>query len=145
MLRWIKGRYCGLHNSIGECRLLRIVFKGVFKSVQCNLIGIHTLECCHGFQCLMKYPVALIDMLNDRMRCNNPSPNAGLTMTLMLKPSSVRLHLVDFHRELFYDRIDQYDVFVYTEVSPIFNIHEKYYVTSFTKVSAIFNASFQKG
>jgi hypothetical protein len=93
----------------------------------------------------MKYPVALIDMLNDRMRCNNPSPNAGLTMTLMLKPSSVRLHLVDFHRELFYDRIDQYDVFVYTEVSPIFNIHEKYYVTSFTKVSAIFNASFQKG
>jgi len=72
----------------------------------------------------MKYPVALIDMLNDRMRCNNPSPNAGLTMTLMLKPQSVRLHLVDFHRELFYDRIDQYDVFVYTEVSSLFNIHE---------------------
>lgn len=71
----------------------------------------------------MKYPVALIDMLNDRMRCNNPSPNAGLTMTLMLKPQSVRLHLVDFHRELFYDRIDQYDVFVYTEVSSLFNIH----------------------
>lgn len=64
-----------------------------------------------------KYPVALIDMLNDRMRCNNPSPKAGLTMTLILKPSRVRLHLVDFHRELFYDRIDQYDVFVYTEVS----------------------------
>jgi len=36
-------------------------------------------------------------------------------MTLILKPSRVRLHLVDFHRELFYDRIDQYDVFVYTE------------------------------
>ena len=36
-------------------------------------------------------------------------------MTLMLKPSRVRLHLVDFHRELFYDRIDQYDVFIYTE------------------------------
>ena len=64
---------------------------------------------------LRKYPVALIDMFNDRMRCNNPSPNAGMTMTLMLKPSRVRLHLVDFHRELFYDRIDQYDVFIYTE------------------------------
>lgn len=64
-----------------------------------------------------QYPVALIDMFNDRMRCNNPSPNAGLTMTLMLKPSKVRLHLVDFHRELFYQRIDQYDLFVYTEVS----------------------------
>ena len=63
----------------------------------------------------LQYPVALIDMLNDRMRCNNPSPNAGMTMTLMLKPSRVRLHLVDFHRELFYERIDQYDVFIYTE------------------------------
>ena len=55
-------------------------------------------------------------MLNDRMRCHNPSYNAGLTMTLILKPSSVRLHLVDFHRTLFYDRVDQYDLFVYTEV-----------------------------
>merc|ERR1719253_365446 len=63
------------------------------------------------------YPVALIDMLNDRLRCNNPSPKAGLTMTLMLKPSKVRLHLVDFLRQLFYDRLEQYDVFVYTEVS----------------------------
>mmetsp|Transcript_3834 Transcript_3834/g.7973 ORF Transcript_3834/g.7973 Transcript_3834/m.7973 type:complete len:520 (+) Transcript_3834:83-1642(+) len=61
------------------------------------------------------YPVAVIDMLNDRMRCNNPSPKAGLTMTFILKPSSVRLHLVDFHRTMFYDRIDQYDLFVYTE------------------------------
>lgn len=54
-------------------------------------------------------------MLNDRMRCHNPSPGAGLTATLILKPSRVRLHLVDFHRTLFYDRIEQYDVFVYTE------------------------------
>lgn len=61
------------------------------------------------------YPVAFIDMFNDRLRCNNPSPNAGLTTTMMLKPNHVRLHLVDFHRQLFYDRIDQYDVFIYTE------------------------------
>ncbi|KAL3794379.1 hypothetical protein HJC23_012916 [Cyclotella cryptica] len=61
------------------------------------------------------YPVALIDMLNDRMRCNDPSPTSGMTVTLILKPASVRLHLVDFHRTLFYDRIDLYDVFVYTE------------------------------
>eukprot|EP01082_Thalassiosira_pseudonana_P012783 g11486.t1 g11486 contig5:978954-980618(-) len=61
------------------------------------------------------YPVALIDMLNDRMRCNNPSPTSGMTVTLQLKPPSVRLHLVDFHRTLFYDRIDQYDLFIYTE------------------------------
>ena len=61
------------------------------------------------------YPVALIDMFNDRLRCNNPSPTAGFTLTLMLKHSRVRLHLVDFHRELFYERIDQYDLFIYTE------------------------------
>ena len=62
-----------------------------------------------------QYPVALIDMLNDRMRCNDPSPASGMTVTLLLKPASVRLHLVDFHRELFYERIEQYDLFVYTE------------------------------
>ena len=61
------------------------------------------------------YPVAFIDMFNDRMRCNNPSPNAGLTTTMILKPHHVRLHLVDFHRQLFYERIDDYDVFIYTE------------------------------
>ena len=64
-----------------------------------------------------KYPVALIDMLNDRMRCNDPSSTSGMTVTLMLKPASVRLHLVDFHRTLFYERLDSYDLFVYTEVS----------------------------
>jgi hypothetical protein len=66
------------------------------------------------------YPVALIDMFNDRLRCNNHDGNenggAKLTVTIILKPSHVRLHLVDYHRELFYERIDQYDVFVYTEV-----------------------------
>ena len=77
---------------------------------QCNIAKLISLRS------QQQYPVALIDMLNDRMRCNNPSPNAGLTMTVILKPSRVRLHLVDFHRELFYERIDQYDVFVYTEV-----------------------------
>jgi len=71
------------------------------------------------------YPVALLDMLNDRLRCNNDhnyqnretTAGAQLTVTIILKPSHVRLHLVDYHRELFYERIDQYDVFVYTEVS----------------------------
>ncbi|EED89405.1 predicted protein [Thalassiosira pseudonana CCMP1335] len=69
----------------------------------------------HRHHLLRQYPVALIDMLNDRMRCNNPSPTSGMTVTLQLKPPSVRLHLVDFHRTLFYDRIDQYDLFIYTE------------------------------
>ena len=88
----------------------------VFLSRNIGLLIVDTITLVFIFG-QSKYPVALIDMFNNRMRCNNPSPKAGLTMTLMLKPSHVKLHLVDFHRQLFYDRIEQYDVFVYTEVS----------------------------
>jgi hypothetical protein len=61
------------------------------------------------------YPVTLIDLLNSRLHCNNPSPRAGFTVTVVLVSSNVRLHLVDFHRPLFYEHIDEYDLFVYTE------------------------------
>eukprot|EP00428_Durinskia_dybowskii_P022166 CAMPEP_0170204592 /NCGR_PEP_ID=MMETSP0116_2-20130129/1825_1 /TAXON_ID=400756 /ORGANISM="Durinskia baltica, Strain CSIRO CS-38" /LENGTH=310 /DNA_ID=CAMNT_0010454953 /DNA_START=135 /DNA_END=1067 /DNA_ORIENTATION=+ len=36
-------------------------------------------------------------------------------MTIILVPSSLRLHLVDCHRSLFYEKIDEYDLFIYTE------------------------------
>ena len=61
------------------------------------------------------YPVALIDLLNTRHQCTNPSPRAGLTITIVLVSPSVRLHLVDFHRTLFYEKIEEYDTFIYTE------------------------------
>ena len=98
-----------------------VVYTTVMVSGYYSIISFFELQRIGNLTCWLnylstKYPVALIDMFNDRMRCNNPSPNAGLTMTLMLKHPRVRLHLVDFHRELFYDRIDQYDLFIYTEV-----------------------------
>jgi hypothetical protein len=61
------------------------------------------------------WPVTLIDLLNTRFHCTNPSPRAGLTITVHLKSPSLRLHLVDPHRELFYERLDRYDLFIYSE------------------------------
>jgi hypothetical protein len=61
------------------------------------------------------YPVTLIDLLNSRFQCQNPSPRAGFALTIAVKPSSLRLHLVDCHRTLFYDQLNEYDVFIYTE------------------------------
>lgn len=61
------------------------------------------------------YPVSLIDLLNSRLTCTNPSPNAGLQITIVLKSPSLRLNLVDCHRKLFYERIDEYDLFIYSE------------------------------
>jgi len=61
------------------------------------------------------YPVSLIDLLNTRHKCTNTSPRSGLSITITLFSPSLRLHLVDKHRPLFYEKIDDYDIFVYTE------------------------------
>lgn len=55
------------------------------------------------------YPVALIDLWNTRFNCE------AFQIQIALKPKSLRLHLVDCHRELFYNRLDDYDLFIYTE------------------------------
>lgn len=55
------------------------------------------------------YPVALIDLWNARLVCPE------MKLTIVLKNKSLRLHLVDCHRTLFYDKINEYDLFIYTE------------------------------
>lgn len=55
------------------------------------------------------YPVTFIDLLNSRFTTQN------FSIKIILKPSTLRLHLVDCHRELFYEQIDGYDLFIYTE------------------------------
>mmetsp|Transcript_28629 Transcript_28629/g.78638 ORF Transcript_28629/g.78638 Transcript_28629/m.78638 type:complete len:495 (+) Transcript_28629:356-1840(+) len=55
------------------------------------------------------YPVTLIDMWNDRFA------DAKFQVTIVLKPKSLRLHLVDCHRQTFYDNLQKYDLFVYSE------------------------------
>eukprot|EP00548_Thalassiothrix_antarctica_P016251 CAMPEP_0194195960 /NCGR_PEP_ID=MMETSP0154-20130528/76411_1 /TAXON_ID=1049557 /ORGANISM="Thalassiothrix antarctica, Strain L6-D1" /LENGTH=459 /DNA_ID=CAMNT_0038920523 /DNA_START=132 /DNA_END=1511 /DNA_ORIENTATION=- len=61
------------------------------------------------------YPVSLIDLLNTRHDCTNTSPRSGFSITITLLSPKLRLHLVDKHRSLFYEKIDDYDIFVYTE------------------------------
>jgi hypothetical protein len=58
------------------------------------------------------YPVTLIDLFNSRLL---PACKDTFSITIVLKPPSLRLHLVDCHRTLFYQRLDQYDLFIYTE------------------------------
>jgi hypothetical protein len=58
------------------------------------------------------YPVTLIDLLNSRMV---PACRDILTISIILVEASLRLHLVDLHRALFYKRINEYDLFIYTE------------------------------
>ena len=61
------------------------------------------------------WSVATIDLMNTRLNCHNPSPTAGFTVTVSLRSPSVRLNLVDFHRTLFYDRLEDYEVFIFSE------------------------------
>lgn len=56
------------------------------------------------------YTVALIDMLNTRLNCDT------MQIYIVVKSPAVRLNLVDYHRTLFYENIDNYDLFVYSEV-----------------------------
>lgn len=58
------------------------------------------------------YPVPFIDMLNSRLKCTN---SENFSITISLHSPALRLHLVDIHRTLFYEKLDEYDVFVYTE------------------------------
>ena len=55
------------------------------------------------------YPVVLIDMWNDRFT------HQDFTLTIALKSKSLRLHLVDCHRAFFYEHVDEYDLFIYSE------------------------------
>lgn len=55
------------------------------------------------------WPITLIDLWNTRFACPN------FSVTIVVKPKALRLHLVDCHRETFYNNIDNYDLFIYTE------------------------------
>lgn len=58
------------------------------------------------------YPVALIDLWNSRLLSGCKDV---FSLQITLVPSVLRLHLVDCHRPLFYEKINEYDLFIYTE------------------------------
>ena len=62
---------------------------------------------------VIPYTVGLIDLLNARVSCD------GMNVIIAVQSPAVRLNLVDRHRELFYEKIDDYDLFIYSEVSSL--------------------------
>ena len=54
-------------------------------------------------------PVAWLDLWQTRFTCPQ------FTLTFVIVNHKVRLHLVDLHRQLFYDELPNYDLFIYTE------------------------------
>lgn len=57
------------------------------------------------------YTVALLDLLNTRFgNCDG-----GFCITIVVVSPAIRLNLVDLHRKLFYDKIQEYDLFLYSE------------------------------
>ena len=57
------------------------------------------------------FPVALIDLLSNRLACTTNQYH----IIVSVKTPAVRLNLVDFHRTLFYDKLEDYDLFIYSE------------------------------
>lgn len=55
------------------------------------------------------YPVAWLDLYRTRFNCPN------FSLTFVIENKNLRLHLVDLHRKLFYDELNNYDLFIYTE------------------------------
>jgi hypothetical protein len=62
---------------------------------------------------VIPYPVPLIDLWNHRYACTRGLDE--FSIQLVVKSPSLRLNLVDCHRPLFYEKVDDYDVFLYTE------------------------------
>lgn len=82
---------------------LEEVLDGYHDVCEC---GTHIKVIIHA---TVPYPVTLIDLLNARLSCTT------LDIQITLKPPSLRLFLVDEHRHEFYQHLQQYDLFVYTE------------------------------
>jgi len=61
------------------------------------------------------YSVALIDILNTRMYFDSKRYVGSFNIKVVLLNPHVRLHLVDHHRTLFYDNLDNFDLFIYSE------------------------------
>lgn len=71
------------------------------------LMGVNRIDI--HIHATIAYPVTLIDMINSRIVCK------AMSIRIVVKPKSLRLHLVDCHRRTFYENLPLYDLFIYTE------------------------------
>ena len=60
------------------------------------------------------YSVNIVDQLNSRLRCRN-TDGGTLNVAVHIKSGNWKYHFMDFHRVLFYDNLDNYDVFIHNE------------------------------
>jgi len=107
----------GSANVLQDLKILVVIVAFDFSQIPHleEVLSAYHDVCASGSQidvvvhATVAYPVTLIDLWNSRFNCPN------FTLTIVLKPQSLRLHLVDEHRKVFYDNIDSYDLFIYTE------------------------------
>ena len=92
------------------------------------------------------YPITLIDMWNNRIpssckrrrnekKSSEDEAESVFAVTIIVKPYSLRLFLVDCHRYLFYEKIDDYDLFIYSEDDMI--VHPKLIVTYLEETNTV--------
>lgn len=116
----------GSNNILSNLRILVVLVAFDFSQqphLEEVLEGYHDIACQTGVQQLdviihatVAWPVTLIDMLSARLlHASYPYCGDRFTITVSLQPKSLRLFLVDIHRTVFYERLDQYDLFLYSE------------------------------
>ena len=105
-------------NALQNLRILVAIASYDFKQIphlEETLDGYHQI-CAAGaaqvhvvVHTTVVYPVVWLDLWQTRFRCPR------FTLTLSVENKSLRLHLVDLHRHLFYEELNNYDLFIYTE------------------------------
>lgn len=97
------GAFVSLHITTTNCD------PNASSDIECPLRGQTSEETVED-----NFPVEIIDHLNERLRCRNPEGTLD-THIHLLSPDWGK-QVVDNHRRLFYDNIDEgYDVFIHTE------------------------------
>lgn len=60
------------------------------------------------------YTVEVIDELNSRLQCRN-TEGGGITLTVHIKSPEWKHYIKDFHRKIFTENVDNYDLFLFNE------------------------------
>jgi len=61
----------------------------------------------------LPFTPSTLNLLNSRLQCRNP--NGNIDAKVIIAGAQLKEHFVDAHRKYFYDHLDDYDLFVYTE------------------------------
>ena len=91
---------------------------GQFLHLQ-DLIGSYRDTCECGAEVTLALYVTLpfspetLNLFNSRTRCRHP--NGNFHIKVIIQGAQLKEHFVDAHRKYFYDHLNEYDLFMYTE------------------------------